>query len=81
MGFKFQKRIKLGKGLGIHISKSGLTPSYRNKRGSISTKGFSVRTGISGLSYRKGFNKSKNKGCVFVLALFLLIPVLGVVFF
>lgn len=62
MGFRFSKRINLGKGLGVTISKSGITPSVRTKLGSLSTKGFSVKTGISGVSYRNSFKLSKS-GC------------------
>jgi hypothetical protein len=72
MSFRFQKRIKLGKRFGINISKSGITPSYRTKQGSLSSKGYSIRTGISGLNYRKAFKKSKGSGCLKVI-LFLLI--------
>lgn len=68
MAFRYNKRIKLGKGLGINLSKSGITTSYRTKKGSISSKGVSVKTGIPGLSYRKRF---KNSGC-FVILLFLI---------
>ena len=67
MGFKFNKRIKLGKGLGLNISKSGISSSLRTKRGIISSKGYSIRTGIPGLTYRKTFKKSKNSGCVVFL--------------
>lgn len=67
MAFQFHKRVKLGKGFGVHISKSGITPSYRGKRGSFSSKGYTVRTGIPGLSYRKTFSKSKNSGCLIVV--------------
>ena len=63
MSFRFQKRIKLGKGLGVNISKSGITTSYRTKKGSISSKGYSVRTGMPGLTYRKTFSKSSKSGC------------------
>jgi len=77
MGFRFQKRIKIGKGLGINISKSGITPSYRNKRGAINKKGYSVRTGIPGLTYRKSFNKTKNNGCI--LFLFIPLVVFGII--
>ncbi|WP_420856407.1 DUF4236 domain-containing protein [Zunongwangia pacifica] len=56
------KRINLGKGIGINISKSGISPSIRTKRGTLSTKSLSVRTGIPGLTYRKTF--SKGKGCL-----------------
>ncbi|WP_430907040.1 DUF4236 domain-containing protein [Maribacter sp. 2-571] len=72
MAFRFNKRINLGKGLGINLGKSGITPSYRSKKGSLSAKGYSVRTGIPGLSYRKTFSKFKNSGCLVALAPFLL---------
>ena len=67
MGFRFQKRINLGKGLGLNISKSGISPSLRTKRGTISTKGFSIRTGVSGVTYSKGFKSSKSSGCMLTL--------------
>jgi hypothetical protein len=64
MGFRFQKRIKLGKGIGFNISKSGISPSIRTKKGSISSKGYSIRTGIPGLTYRKTFSQSSKGGCL-----------------
>lgn len=64
MGFRYQKRIKLGKGLGLNISKSGISPSFRTKKGSISSKGYSIRSGISGLTYRKTFSQSSKGGCL-----------------
>ncbi len=70
MGFKFYRRIKLGKGLGLNASKSGIRASYRNKRGSINSKGYSIRTGIPGLSYGKSFGKRKSGGCVLTLFVF-----------
>ncbi|WP_421823759.1 DUF4236 domain-containing protein [Flagellimonas oceanensis] len=72
MAFRFHKRIKLGKGFGVHVSKSGITPSYRGKRGSLSSKGYSIRTGIPGLTYRKTFSKAKKSGCLLVFILFLI---------
>ncbi len=74
MSFRFNKRISLGKGLGLNISKSGIAPSYRSKRGSVSSKGYSVRSRIPGLTYRKTFSKSNNSGC---LVVFLFHMVLG----
>ncbi|NBP68841.1 MAG: hypothetical protein EBR30_06495 [Cytophagia bacterium] len=68
MSFRYQKRVNLGKGLGLNVSPSGLTPSYRSKLGSVSTKGFSIRTGIKGLSFRSGWGKSK-EGLVVILVL------------
>ncbi|EZH75761.1 hypothetical protein ATO12_02960 [Aquimarina atlantica] len=67
MGFRYNKRIKLGKGLGLNIGKSGISPSYRTKRGSLSSKGYSIKTGISGLTYRKSFKNSKGCGCTILL--------------
>jgi hypothetical protein len=61
MGFRFYKRINFGKGFGLNISNSGISPSVRTKIGSFSTKGFSIRTGIPGVSYRKTTN---SRGCV-----------------
>jgi hypothetical protein len=62
MGFRFHKRVSLGGGLGLNISKSGVSPSYRTRYGSISSKGFSFRTGVAGLTYRSGFGGRKRKG-------------------
>ncbi|WP_414656035.1 DUF4236 domain-containing protein [Flavobacterium sp.] len=62
MGFRFQKRIKLGGGLGLNVSKSGISPSLRTKMGTFSKSGYSVKTGIPGLKYQ-------NSGC-FVLFIF-----------
>ena len=78
MGFRFSKRINLGGGLGLNVSKSGISSSLRTKVGSISNKGFSVPTGISGASYRKSFNSSKSSGCLFA---FIIQLGLGIVFY
>ncbi len=67
MSFRFNKRVKLGKNLGVNISKSGITPNYKTKLGRISTKGYSIRTGIPGLSYRKNFSNAKKGGCILAL--------------
>lgn len=64
------KRINLGKGIGINISKSGISPSLRTKRGTLSTKSLSVRTGIPGLTYRKTFSNAKGKGCLLQVLIF-----------
>lgn len=62
MGFRYQRRIKLTKKVGLNVSKSGVTPSIRTKYGSISPKRFSLPTGIPGLTYR-----GKNNGSLFGL--------------
>jgi len=52
MGIRYQKRLKLSKHLGLNLSKSGVSASFRSKYGSISPKGFSIKTGIPGLTFR-----------------------------
>ena len=54
MGFRYSKRIKIGGGAGFNLSKSGVSGSVRTKFGSVSPRGFSIRTGIPGLTYRTG---------------------------
>ena len=72
MGFRFQKRINLGGGFGLNVSKSGIRPSVRTKSGTIGTKGFTVRTGIPGVGYKKSYGKS---GCLVILILLLCLPI------
>jgi hypothetical protein len=62
MGFRFQKRIKLGGGLGLNINKSGISPSLRTKMGTFSKNGYSAKTGISGVGYQ-------NSGCLLLFAI------------
>ncbi|MGR6088845.1 MAG: DUF4236 domain-containing protein [Arcticibacter sp.] len=71
MGFRYQKRINLGDGVGINVSKSGLSTSVRTKYGSFGSRGFSIRTGIPGLSWRSGFG-GKNGGIIMLAILLLL---------
>lgn len=61
MGFRFQKRIKLGGGFGFNISKSGISPSLRTKMGTFGKNGYSVKTGISGVRYQ-------SSGCMLLFA-------------
>jgi hypothetical protein len=62
MGFRYFRRIGGNKGLGLNVSGKGLTSSYRNKYGSIGSRGFSIKTGIAGLSFRSGWGGKKSKG-------------------
>ena len=57
MSLKFHRRLNFGSGVGLNISKSGATPGIRSKMGSISSKGFSIRSGIKGLNYRQSWGK------------------------
>jgi len=72
MGLRFYRRINLGRGLGLNLSKSGVSPSYRTRYGSISPRGFSIRTGIPGLSYR---GRGKNAGAAAGIALLVILAV------
>ena len=58
MGLRFYKRVNYGDGIGLNVSKSGISPSIRTSLGSFGSRGFSIRTGISGLSYRGGTGKN-----------------------
>lgn len=57
MSFRFQRRINLGSGAGINLGKTGASGSVRGRHGSIGTSGFSLRSGIPGLSYRQSWGK------------------------
>jgi hypothetical protein len=61
MSFRIQRRANLSKGLGLNISASGVSPSWRTKFGSLGSRGFSIRTGIPGISYRSAFSGRKSK--------------------
>ncbi len=74
MGFRFQRRIKIGRGWGVNTSGTGASISHRSRHGSIGTRGFSLRTGIPGLSFRKNWGKNSNGMTLLVLL------VLGVLF-
>jgi hypothetical protein len=58
MGLRFYKRVNYRDGVGLNVSKSGLSPSARTGLGSFGARGFSIRTGIPGLSYRGGSGKN-----------------------
>jgi hypothetical protein len=79
MGLIIRKRINLGKGFGLNISKSGVSSSQRIRFGSFGSRGYSIRTGIPGVYYRSYLKKS---GCLVVLLpilLSLVILIWGVV--
>ena len=69
MGLSFFKRVPIKKGLGLNVSGTGLSGSYRSKLGSIGTKGFSLRSGIPGINFRKRWLGAKNygNGAIFIL--------------
>ncbi len=59
MGMRFYKRI--GGKAGLNLSKSGLSASFRTRGGSIGTRGYSLRTGISGLFFRGSWGKGSRR--------------------
>lgn len=63
MGFRFYKSIRLGKGVRLNLSKSGLSVSARGLGGSINvgSRGVSSSVGIpgTGLSYRARMGTSR----------------------
>ncbi|MGO4773661.1 DUF4236 domain-containing protein [Flavobacterium sp. W22_SRS_FK3] len=61
MNFRFQKRIRLGGGLGLNISKSGISPSLRTKIGTFSKNGYSNKIWIPGIKYQ-------SSGCLVIFA-------------
>jgi hypothetical protein len=63
MGFRFQKRIRLFKGLTLNLSKTGTSLSVGGPGASINLKGDKVTGTVgvpgSGLSYRETVSASK----------------------
>ena len=57
MGFVIQRRVNFKDGLGLNISKSGISASIRTKYGTFGSKGFSIRSGIPGFSWRTRYSK------------------------
>lgn len=72
MNFRYFRRINFGKGLGLNRGKTSQSVSYRSKYGSIGSKGFSIRTGIVGLSFVHRFGKRKNLESILIYLLLLL---------
>jgi hypothetical protein len=60
MGLRFYRRTNLSHGLGLNFSKKGVSWSIRTKYGSFGPKGYSIKTGIKGLTYQKRYKKSSN---------------------
>lgn len=79
MGLRYQKRIPLGKGLGVNLSGSGASVSMRTRYGSFGPRGFTLRTGIPGLTYRSGGTRGKGGGGFAVLLMLLAALTVGVV--
>ena len=78
MGFRFQRRISLGGGWGLNTGRSGGSLSYRSRQGSIGTKGFSLRTGLPGLSYRQCWGKNAGAATLVALAFMVALAVVAI---
>ena len=72
MGFRYQRRIPIIGGLGLNLSKSGVGLSFRTLFGTVGTKGYSIRTGIPGLSWRAYQPKGGGSGAALLWAILLL---------
>jgi hypothetical protein len=79
MGFRFQRRLNLGGGWGLNASRSGGSLSFRSRQGSIGTRGFSLRTGIPGLSYRRSWGKNAGVAALIELVVAVAVGVLAIV--
>lgn len=80
MSFIFRRRLRLGSNLGINISKSGISPSYRTKYGSVSFKGISMRTGIPGLTMSQRWSSGKGKGASPLQVFLIIVIAIGLVY-
>lgn len=74
MGLRYRNRVNLGNGHGLNVSSSGVSYSKKTSWGSIGSKGFSVRTGIPGLSFYRSWGmrgkNGKNNASYFLLFIF-----------
>lgn len=73
MGIRYQKRFGGTKGFGLNFSGSGISSSYRTKYGTVGSKGFSIRSGIPGLSFRSSYGRGKDKGVTALIILGLIV--------
>jgi len=79
MTIRIQRRISLGSGLGINVSKSGFSVSQRTPFGSFGSTGYSIRSGIPGVFYRKYSGRGRKKGDTMTI-LFILMLLAGLVY-
>jgi hypothetical protein len=57
MGFRFSRRV--GDTVGLNFSRSGVSASVRTHIGAVSTEGFTLHTGVRGLTYRGSWFSGK----------------------
>ncbi len=85
MGFRFQKRIRIFKGLTLNLSKSGTSWSVGGRGASVNLKDGKTTGNVgipgTGLSYRERLDtSSKGGGLGWVVWLVVAIVLLGVLF-
>ncbi len=73
MGIRYQKRVGGTKDFGLNFSGSGVSSSYRTKYGTFGSKGFSIKSGIPGLSFRSSYGRGKDKGVTALIILGLIV--------
>lgn len=78
-GIPLQRRINLGGGWGVNASGSGGSVSYRSRHGSIGTRGFSLPTGIPGLSFWQGWGKNAGAAALSFIAIMAALVMLALV--
>ncbi len=54
MGFRINRRVKLGKGLSANVGRSGVSVSKRGKRGSVNSRGTGSVRLVRGVSWLFG---------------------------
>lgn len=83
MGLRFYKRVKINDNIGLNLSKTGVSASLKSRFGSIGPKGFTLKTGIPGLSLKSSFKNANGKGLanliIFILIVGLLVLVLTII--
>ena len=84
MGFRFQKRIRIFKGLTLNLSKSGTSWTLGGRGASINLKDGKATGSVgipgSGLSYRERLDSKGSGGLGWVVGLVIAIVLLGVLF-
>ena len=60
----------------MNIGTGGISSSYRGRYGSIGSRGFPIRTGVPGLTWRTSWGRSTNSG----LGAIILLPIIFFLF-
>ena len=78
MPFRYRRSIRIAKGASMTVSNSGVSASIKTPVGRIGTRGFSLRTGIPGLTYTSGWAKKQQwDGLLLLTVVFSVIILVG----